>query len=119
MAPGLRLRGYRQFQRAVRRAVPETRKYVREAFKTVGESIRREAARRFRPYHAASADYRVRANARGIAVYQPKRKTTGRRPDFGALQMRRALLPAAASEDKATERELERALDIVADHFER
>ncbi len=46
-------------------------------------------------------------------------RTTGRRPDFGRLQLSRALYPAVdENQDKVTEK-MESAIDRVADHFER
>lgn len=116
----VRVRGLREFNRAVRLAGPDSRRELRHAFVEVGEAVRREASERFRPIDADSAAaYVVRSRARGIAVESRKRKTTGTRPDFGALQMRKALLPAASAEEHETERRLERAFDRVGDHFER
>lgn len=53
-----------------------------------------------------------------VSVEQRRRRTTGRRPDFGAYQMRRGV---AALEDNAADiqRELEHAVDEVLDIFER
>jgi hypothetical protein len=116
----VRVHGFRAFQRAVRLAGPDARRETRDAFKDVGEAVRSTAERFFRPIDQASAAaYVVRSRARGIAVESRMRRTTGRRPDFGALQMRRALLPAATAEEHETERRLEHAYDRVGDHFER
>jgi hypothetical protein len=115
----VRVRGYREFQRAIRFAGPDARRETRSAFQDVGESVRSEASRRFAPIDRESASaYVVRSRARGVAVESRKRKTTGKRPDFGALQMRLALLPAAAVKESETERRLETAFDRVGDHFE-
>ena len=46
-------------------------------------------------------------------------KRPGKHPDYGGLQMRRALLPALAANDTDLEQKLERALDQVCDHFDR
>lgn len=116
----VRVRGLREFHRAVRLAGPDSRRELREAYGDVGEAVRASSERRFRPIDRESASaYVVRARARGVAVESRKRKTTGKRPDFGALQMRRALLPAAMAEERDTERRLEKAFDRVGDHFER
>jgi hypothetical protein len=110
----------REFLRATDRAGKETKKEVRAAFRKVGEVIRVEAARNFESIdpHSASG-YRTRVRQRGVAVEQSLRRVTGLRPDYGALQMREALLPAV--EDKADEvvDEFNDAMDRVADHFER
>jgi hypothetical protein len=119
-AETLRVRGYREFLRAANKAGPDTKKEVRSAFREVGEAIRAEAVARFSSVDARSAvGYRVAVRQRGVAVEQRRRKTTGLRPDYGALQMRRALLPALRANEAETERRMERAIDRVADHFER
>lgn len=116
----LRVRGYREFLRASDRAGRESKKATRDVLKSVGEIVRVEGARRFTKYDARSAaGYRVRVRQRGVAVEQSLRKTTGKRPDYGALQMRKALLPALVSKEHEVERATERALDTIADHFDR
>ncbi len=113
------VRGYKPFLKAVQRATPDSRRQVRRAFRDVGEIVRVKAEELFKPYSSTSASgYRVRVRQRGIAVEQSLRKTTGKRPDYGALQMRHALLPARADTYEATQVEFEKALDRVADHFE-
>ena len=56
---------------------------------------------------------------RGVAVGQALRKTTGDRPQFGALQMKKALLPALYAHEQELERDLERALDQISREFDR
>ncbi len=113
------VRGYKPFMRAIARANPDSRKEVRNAFKAVGEVIRVKAEEMFQPYSSVSAaGYRVRVRQRGIAVEQRYRKTTGLRPDYGALQMKKALLPARADSYDETQAEFEKALDRVANHFD-
>lgn len=121
MAAGsIRVKGLREFQRAVRRADKDTRKEVKSALKEVGEVVRVDAADRFDRYDRGSArSLKVSVSQRGVAVYQSRRKTTGKRPDFGTLQMRRALLPALEDKRGEAERRMERAIDRIADHFGR
>lgn len=115
----VRLRGYREFKRAARNAGPDARREFREAFADVGEGVRAESERRFARYDPRSASgYRVGVRASYVIVYQSFRKTTGQRPDYGALQMRKALLAAAASEESDINERLETAVDRIADHFE-
>ena len=114
------VRGYKEFLRASQHAIPESRAEVRRAFREVGEFVRVRAEELFQPYSSVSASgYRVRVRQRGIAVEQSLRKTTGKRPDYGALQMREALLPARHDTYARTQQEFELALDRVADYFER
>ena len=114
------VKGYREFMAACTAAQPRTRKEVRESLRKVGEVVRIDAMRRFSPISTRSAaGYRTRVRQTGIAVQQSLKKTTGKHPHYGSLQMKRALLPALAANAAETERELERALDRVADAFER
>lgn len=119
-AQTLRVKGYREFVRACDRAGKETKKEVRSTFRKVGDIVKEEAASRFRDIDARSAaGYRTVVRQRGVSVEQSLRRTTGLRPDFGVLQMRRALEPALADKEGEVEREMENAIDKVADHFER
>jgi len=118
-AETLRVKGYREFMRATVRADRESKAYIRQAFKDAGESVRADAARRMTEYDSRSAaGYRVAVRQRGVAVNQSLRKTTGDRPDYGALQMRKALLPALQANGDELNRDLELALARVERHFE-
>jgi hypothetical protein len=114
----LQVEGYREFMRATARADSELKRYVRGALKEVGEVVRREAAVRFAPIDLRSAaGYRTSVTQRGVAVYQSIPRTTGNRPDYGRLQMQRALLPAAYANTERVEQKMEDAIDLVATHF--
>lgn len=116
----LRVKGYREFLRATARAEKSVGKETRAAFKEVGEIVRLEAARLFDRFDAKSAaGYRTRVRQKGVAVEQSLRRVTGNRPDYGALQMREALLPAVEDKERETVKALEDAMDKVADDFER
>lgn len=115
----LRVRGYREFIRATNQAGPAARRAVREALREAAGPVREDAARRFAKYDERSAaHFRVGVTQRGVFVEQGLRKTTGLRPDYGALQMRKALLPALVSREAETERAVEHAIDRIADHFD-
>lgn len=119
-AETLRVSGYREFLRACAKADKDSRKEVRAAFREVGEVVRVEAASLFESISPKSAaGYRVRVRQRGISVEQSLRKTDHPRPGYGALQMRKALLPALAHSSGEVEQRFEAALDRVADHFEK
>lgn len=120
MAQALRVRGYREFQRAVARADRQTRKAVREELREVGEVVRADAQDLFSDIDATTAaGYRVVVRQRGVSVEQRLRRTTGLHPEYGALQMRRALIPAAEENEDTIEERMERALDRIADRFAR
>jgi len=116
----MRVKGYREFVRATNRAGLESRRAVRTAFREIGEPVRAEAQRLFEKYDARSAAaFRIGVTQRGVFVEQGIRKTTGTSPDYGALQMRKALVPALRLKHTDVEKAMERALDGVADHFDR
>jgi hypothetical protein len=114
----LRVDGYRQLMQALAKSDKASRKAVRDELRHAGEHVRVEAGARFATTDAKSAaGYRTRVRQRGVAVEQSLRKTTGLRPKFGALQMRRALLPALDANEERTVREMEAALDRICDRF--
>jgi hypothetical protein len=120
MADALRVKGYREFLRAASQAEKESKKEVRAALREAAEPVRAEAASLFSTISQRSAaGYRVRVRQRGVSVEQSLRKTTGQHPEFGALQMRRALIPALERKQGEIERRMEHAIDRIADHFER
>lgn len=122
MAQGatLRVEGYRELLRAFQVADRDQRRELRGALREVGDVVRRDAVRRFSPVNARSAaGYRTRIRQRGVAVEQSIRKTTGAHPEWGSYQMRHALLPSMVANEDDTMREMEHAMDKVADHFNR
>lgn len=116
----LAVKGYAQLMRALRDADRETRLGVRAALRHVGEEVRADASRRAGAHpHAAktAAGYKTRVRQRGIAVEQSLRKTTGLHPEWGAWQMRHALIPALVASEDNTVAALEHTLDAIAAHF--
>lgn len=120
MAQGatLKVDGYRQLMQALARSDKKSRKAVRDELRRAGEHVRVDAGGRFASTDARSATgYKTRVRQRGVAVEQSLRRTTGEHPEFGALQMRRALVPALEDNEERTVRELEQALERVCDRF--
>ena len=116
----LRVDGYQDFMRACAKADSATKRAVRATFRDVGDPVKRDAAALFSDIDARSAaGYRTVVRQRGVAVEQKFRKTTGKHPEFGALQMRRALVPALEENEAETNRAFEHAIDHVCDRFER
>jgi hypothetical protein len=114
------VKGYRELIRGLKQLTPDSKREIRKAFKHSGEAVQHEALARFQPIDARSAaHFKVGVTQRGVRVYQSLRKTTGKHPEYGAMQMRRALIPARASEAPKTEQALEQVLDKVADRFNR
>lgn len=97
----------------------ETKKQVRDRLRKVAEPVRADAASKLARYDARSAA-RLGVSVRRVgtvAVEQRLRRTTGAHPQFGALQMAEALMPALDENADMIEREFERALDDIADVF--
>lgn len=111
----VQVKGLTEFLRATNKAERETKKVVREKLRDAGDVVREEASKRFAPFSAKSAaGYRTRVRVRGVEVEQSLRKTTGARPDFGALQMSRALIPALVSKEDEVERNMEKAAEELS-----
>jgi len=114
------VRGYKELAKASLLADKALRKEMRDTFRAVGEPVRSEAAIRFAPIDARSAaGYRTRVRQRGVIVEQSLRKTTGKHPEYGKLQMRRALLPSLAHQEPETMRQMNQAINKVCDLWER
>lgn len=116
----LRVEGLKPFLIACDRAGKETKKEVRGTFRKVGDIVKVDARTRFRASDAKSAmGLRTVVRQRGVSVEQSLRKTTAKHPEWGSWQMRHSLLPALAAKEGEVEREMEHAIDKVADHFTR
>jgi len=116
--PAHRIKGYTEFQRACKLGSKESRTEVRAAFRESGDVLRDDWSHRLASYDARSAaNLRTRVTNRGVSVQQRLGKTTGKRPDFGRLQMRLADESLVAKE-REIERSIEKAIDRIADHFE-
>jgi hypothetical protein len=112
--------GYSELVRASKLLIPAEQKETRAALAKSGEIIRADAATRFAAYSTKSAaGYRTRVRIRAVEVEQSLRKVTGLRPDWGATQMRKGLLPALSSKQNEVEAEFEKALDVVSAIFDR
>lgn len=113
------VRGLKPFLQATAKAEKETKKRIRARFREAGEIVKRDAAGKFLKYdYHTAAGFRVVVRARGVSVEQKLRRTTGKRGDFGALQMTRALIPAADEKTNKIMAEFEKALDELADIVE-
>lgn len=119
-ATGYALRGYQDVLRGLRDADKDSRRKIRAEFREVGRIVQRSATERFSAIDQRSAaGFKTVVRLRGVSVEQSLKRTTGKRPDYGSLQMRKALIPAAIGKQDDLERGIEHALDVVADHFNR
>lgn len=114
------VRGYKEFLRACNHAEKDIKREVRRELKSAGESVRREAQRRFTHDSPYTADhFRTVVRLRGVAVEQSLRKVNGLHPEWGALQMTKALIPARRVKYAETLAGFDRATDRIIQHFER
>lgn len=97
-----------------------TKRLVREGLRDAVQPVREEATRLFSKYSDKSAGrYRVVVRRTGlVAVEQPLRRTTGKRPDFARLQYSKALFPARDSKREEVLSRLQQEVEKVARIFD-
>lgn len=95
MAAGITTKGLRETQRAFRKLQLEVGKELRAALRELAEPVAATARDRLGAYPGASVGtIGPKVTLAGAAVTQRARKVTGKRPDFGALQMVKVMIPA-------------------------
>jgi hypothetical protein len=91
---------------------------ARAEIRKTGDHVKTDATQKFMRRDAKSAaGYRTVVRRRGVAVEQSLRKTTGKHPGFGTLQMVEALVPAADENEDKTKAAIEHAFDVIAAGF--
>jgi hypothetical protein len=114
----VQVKDFRLFMAALASADRKTQRAARDEIRKAGEHVRLDAGRLFATTDRKSAaGYRVRVRQRGVAVEQSLRRTTGHHPNYGGLQMGRALIPALEANEQQTLSAIEQALDRVCDRF--
>lgn len=117
----LRVSGLREFIVAADAAGGKTKYAVREALRDASKPVLVSARQRLTGGVARSpslartaAGLRIVVRRTGVvSVEQSLRKTTGKRPDFGALQMRRALIPALQANESEVVGQMEGAMERI------
>lgn len=116
MAVGtVRVHGLRELNSALKRYDRELQRDLDASLLEAGLEISNLAAAKFSFYDAKSAmGFRPRMRGFGrLVVEQRYRKTTGQHPEFGSLQMQKALLPARAQGEPMLVAKLEHTLDTL------
>lgn len=110
MTSSLQITGLRELLAASDQAGKVTKKLVRDDLRRAAEPVRVEATRMLGELQPeAQQRYGISVRKTGvIAVEGRKRKTTGKRPDWGKVQMREVLHPAAETEQATVVANLER-----------
>jgi hypothetical protein len=112
MAETVRIVGAKEVERSFRQLRKDVLRELRPALREAGNLVRADAQSNFSSIDARSAaGYKVRVRKRGVAVEQSLRRTTGQHPSYGALQMRRALLPALNSKGPEALRLIDQAIN--------
>ena len=115
MAETIRVKGLRELNAAFRNLEKKTdieRGMLRNELKKVAEPVAESAKQKIGRYQGAKLNtIRPRVAARSVFVTQGARKVTGKRGDFGSLQMTRGLMPALDENADKIVRGLEHVLD--------
>lgn len=117
----IRVKGLRELNRAFSRMSGDLKKELRQDLMVAAEIVATEARARFSPVSSASAAG-FRARVRGVSrvvVEQSKRRTTGKHPEYGVLQMKTALLPSLQHKERAVIEQVDRTLDRLGRDFEK
>ena len=116
MASGaIKVEGLRELERALRASDKDAAKGLRKELREAAKVVALDARGKFAGVDGFSAmGIRPRVRAGLVAVAEQSRKrTTGKRPDYGSLQMRRALVPALWDKRDEIEERVELMLDSV------
>lgn len=105
------IEGYREVDRALRKVDREKDAEFREEFAKAGDHVADDFKSKIVRYGGAKTDtVRSKALASGVFVVQNANRVTGKRGDFGALQMRHLIDARTENVDRTVEA-LEDALD--------
>lgn len=119
MAGAVRVKGLKELHRDFRRMSKELSKDLDRELREAANIVAQDARARFDTYSPRSASgFRGRTKGFGRAIVEQRhRRTTGKRPDYGALQMRRALLPARASKHDEVVDRIDRMLGRLGGEY--
>lgn len=114
MAQGVRIEGYRETMRALKKLEDGSDKLLKDTLRKAAEPIASDFRQRVGVYQGASTrTIGPKAVMGGVFVTQRAKKTTGTRGDFGSLQMRH-LLGAVADNEDGTVEKVEAAFRLFA-----
>jgi hypothetical protein len=110
----VRVKGLKELNAVFRRLEGDVKNTVRDELKEVARPVAEDAKAKIGRYQGASLNtIRPRVTGRSVFITQSARKVTGKRGDYGALQMTRGLMPAL---DQNTDK-IVRGLDHVLDRL--
>ena len=115
MAEKVVVKGLAEVEASLARYEAGIDKAMRSAARLAGNIVMMDARSRFSAIDVRSArGFRVKVRARGVSVEQRLGRVTGKRPDYGALQMTRALLPALGENEAKAGAIFETAIDALS-----
>ena len=112
MSDTIQLHGYRECMAALKLIDKEAQRTVRDALREAAWPVAADTKSRLAEYRDVGP-VGISVRARGVSVEQRQGKTTGKRPDFGALQMTEAFIPALHDNEAETLRGVEIAFDAL------
>lgn len=113
MTQAVRVKGLRELLRVTDQLPKDVKRGVRDELRKVAEPVRAEATRLFvaRVGDANATRYGISVRKVGtVTVEQRRKRTTGKHPEFGARQMRKAMVPALERHQQLVVRELDGVL---------
>lgn len=114
MAEAIRVMGVAEVQRAFRSVDSKLARDFGNDLKKTAEPVVAAAKAKERWQGASISTIRARRSGVNVYVEQSARKVTGLRGDYGALQMRQALVPALDENTGKVFSEVNRVLDEYA-----
>lgn len=107
--------GYTDLVVALKKLPRDVELGMRAELKAAGMEVQTDATSRFdRLSEKTARNFRTYVRLRGVSVEQALNRTTGRRPDWGALQMKDALIPALNDKQEEVVRRIEAMVDRTA-----
>jgi hypothetical protein len=115
----VKVKGLRELHRALKKYDSDLKPELESRLLDAGRIVQDEARNLFSVIDTRSAmGFRARLKGFGrVVVEQRRRKTTGQHPEFGSLQMRRALIPAVSDSETKVMNEMEDLLDDLWRRF--
>lgn len=111
----IRVRGYKETARALQRVNKGAKLALYSGLRDAAEPIAADARTRLAGYPGLkTSSIRPRVGLRGVYITQDAKKVTGLRPDFGSLQMRVGLLPAAYGRQDDIVQKVEEAFLVLS-----
>ncbi len=111
----VKVKGLRELRSAIKRVDDDLSREVDQELLGIAGEVAGDAARRFRATSARSAaGFKPKARGFGRVTVVQTVRSKKVRPQFGAIQMRDALIPAVWSKADDTERALDRMVGRLA-----